>query len=55
MIAIREYQQNFSSLTVAVLVVDAPNNDIDVLRPLMPKVLKAVPNAKPGVVRHVHG
>lgn len=49
-----EYQQNFSSLTIAVIVVDAPSNDIEVLRPLMPKVLEALPKTKPGVVTHVH-
>ena len=50
-----EYQQNFSSLTIAVIVVDAPSNDVEVLRPLMPKVLEALPKARPGVVTHVHG
>ncbi len=50
-----EYQQSFSSLTIAVIVVDAPSNDIEVFRPLMPRVLQALPNAKPGVVTHVHG
>jgi PIN like domain len=50
-----EYQQNYSCLTIAVIVVDAPSNDIEALRPLMPKVLEALPKAKPGVVTHVHG
>jgi len=50
-----EYQQSFSGLTVAAIVVDAPSNDIAVLRPLMPAVLEALPNAKPGVVMHVRG
>ena len=50
-----EYQQNYSGLTIAVIVVDAPSNDVEVLRPLMPKVLEALPMAKPGVVTHVHG
>lgn len=49
-----EYQQNYSSLTIAVIVVDAPSNDIEVIRPLMPKVLEALLAAKPGVVTHVH-
>src|ERR1035437_1149746 len=30
-----EYQQNFSNLTIAVIVVDSPSNDVEVLRPLM--------------------
>ena len=50
-----EYQQNYSSHTIAVIVVDAPSNDIEVLRPLMPKVLDALAKTKPGVVTHVHG
>jgi hypothetical protein len=50
-----EYQQNYSDLTIAVIVVDAPSNDVEVLRPLMPKVREALPMVKPGVVTHVHG
>jgi len=42
-------------LTIAVIVVEVPSNDIAVLRPLMPAVLKALPNSKPGTVTHVHG
>ncbi len=38
-----EYQQSFLGLTIAVIVVDVPSNDIAVLRPLMPAVLKALP------------
>ena len=48
-----EYQQNFSGLAMAVIVVDAPSNDIDVLRPVMPAVLAALAGARPGVVTHV--
>src|SRR5438874_9716092 len=29
-----EYQQSFSALTIAVIVIDVPSNDIDVLRAL---------------------
>lgn len=50
-----EYQQNFSGLSIAVIVVDVPSNDIEVIRPLMPKVRDALPQAKAGVVTHVHG
>ncbi len=50
-----EYQQSFSALTIAVIVIDVPSNDIDVLRPLMPAVLNALPNLKPGTVAHVGG
>jgi hypothetical protein len=50
-----EYQQNFSGLELAVIVVDAPSNDIAVLRPLMRAVLEALSKGQPGVVTHVHG
>jgi hypothetical protein len=33
-----EYQQNFSGLRIAVVVIVAPSNDIDVLRPFMSSV-----------------
>ena len=48
-----EYQQNFSGLDLAVVVVDAPSNDIAVLRPLMPAVREALAKALPGTVTHV--
>jgi hypothetical protein len=48
-----EYQQSFEGLSLAVVLVHAPNNDIAVLRPLMPAVLAAIPQAKPGTVTHV--
>ena len=50
-----EYQQNFRGVSIAVIVIHAQSNDIDVLRPLMPAVLAAMSNAMPGVVTHVHG
>ena len=50
-----EYPQNFTGLTIAVIVVDVLSNDIEAIRPFMPKVLEALPNARPGVVTHVHG
>ena len=50
-----EYQQYFSDLALAVIVIDAPSNDIVALRPLMPAALAALPNAKAGVVTHVRG
>ncbi len=48
-----EYQQDFSGLELAVIVVHTPSNDVEVLRPLMPAVLEAIPNAQAGVVTHV--
>src|SRR6266581_3520262 len=50
-----EYQQNFANLALAVIVVNAPSNDVVVLRPFMPAVLAAISEAKPGTVTHVHG
>ena len=50
-----EYQQNFAGLKLAVVVIEASSNDIAVLRPLVPAVLNAISNAKPGTVTHVRG
>ena len=49
------YQQNFTELLLAVIIIHAPSNDIAVLRPLMPAVLVAMSEIKPGVVTHVGG
>ena len=49
-----EYQQSFSNLSIAVVVIVASSNDVDVLRPFMPSVRSALLSAKPGVVTHVH-
>lgn len=50
-----EYQQSLKDISIAVIVVHAPSNDIVVLRPLMPMVLDLIPQAKPGFVTHVRG
>jgi hypothetical protein len=50
-----EYQQNFVGLALAVIVVHAPSNDVAVLRPLMPAVLAALSETKPGKVTHIRG
>jgi hypothetical protein len=50
-----EYQQNFAGLALAAIVVHVPSNDIAVLRPLMPAVLAAISETKPGMVTHIHG
>jgi hypothetical protein len=47
------YQQNFQGVSLAVIVVHAPSNDVAVLRPLMSAVLAAIGHARPGVVTHV--
>lgn len=48
-----EYQQSFGGLSLAVIVIHAPSNDIGVLRPLMPAVVAAIAQARAGVVTHV--
>ena len=50
-----EYQQNFAGLALAVVVVHASSNDVAALRPLMPAVLAAIPQTKPGTVTHIRG
>lgn len=49
-----EYQQNFAGLALAVIVIHAPSNDIAVLRPLMPAVLAAIPNARIGAATRLY-
>jgi hypothetical protein len=48
-----EYQQNFAGVTLVVIVVHAPSNDVAVLRPLKPAVLAAISEIKPGTVTHI--
>ena len=48
-----EYQQNFSGLALAVIVVHALSNDVVVLRPLMRAVLEAIPESQSGKVTHI--
>jgi hypothetical protein len=48
-----EYQQNFTGLALAVIVLHAPSNDVAILRPLMRAVLAALAEAKPGIVTHI--
>ena len=48
-----EYQQNFSGLAIAVIVLHAPSNDVAVLRPRMRQVLDALPGAKRGVITNL--
>lgn len=48
-----QYQQSFRGGSIAVIVIHAPSNDIVVLRPLMPKVLAAIPHVRAGRVTHI--
>ena len=49
------YQQNLSTLPVAVVVLRAPSNKIEDLRPLLPALLAALAVLKPGELRVVGG
>jgi hypothetical protein len=48
-----EYQQSFEGLSLAVIVIHAQSNDVAVLRPLMPAVVAAIDQIRPGFVTHV--
>jgi hypothetical protein len=43
-----EYQQNLSGLLIAVVIIVAPSNDVDDLRPMIPAVLQALTTLQPG-------
>lgn len=48
-----EFQQNLSSLPIAVLVNEAPSNRIEALQPLAPAVLRALNHLPPRTLRRV--
>jgi Domain of unknown function (DUF5615) len=48
-----EFQQNLSTLPIAVLVVSAISNRIEHLEPLVPGILKALNHLPPRTLRHV--
>ena len=50
-----EYQQNLSGLSISVVVMMAPSNDIDDLRPLLPGVEEALAKLRPGEIIRVGG
>jgi len=47
------YQQNLPGLDLALVIVRAPNNDINDLRAKMPEVLRVLEVIQPGQVVHV--
>jgi Domain of unknown function (DUF5615) len=49
-----EYQQSFTGVRLAVIVLHAPCNDVAVLRPLIPAILAAIPKAKSGTVLQIN-
>lgn len=50
-----EYQQNLSGLTISVVVMLAPSNDVDDLRPLLPAVEETLASLRPGEITRVDG
>ena len=44
------YQQNFAGITLALVIIVAPSNDINDLRPRMPDVLRTLATIQPGQV-----
>ena len=48
-----EYQQNFFGVELAVIIVDAPSNDIDVLRPFTPAIRESLRSITLGTVPHI--
>ena len=49
------YQQNLSGLSISVVVMMGPSNDVDDLRPLLPGVQEALAKLKPGEIIRVGG
>src|SRR5882724_420426 len=47
------YQQNLAGMKLAVVVLVAPRNKLELLRPLVPELLRILPVLKPGEVRDV--
>jgi hypothetical protein len=48
-----QYQQNLMSLPISVIVMLAHSNDVDVLRPLMPRVRDVLDELEPGRLYHI--
>jgi len=48
-----EYQQNLRSTILGIVVLVAPNNRLEMLQPLMPKVARVLPTIKPSDLIHM--
>lgn len=48
-----EYQQNLSLFNIAVVVLVAPNNRLETLLPLMPKLHEVLKTMQPHIVVHI--
>ena len=47
------FQQHLVTVHLGIIVLHAPSNDIEVLRPLVPAVRRALPSVRAGEVIHV--
>lgn len=48
-----QYEQNLVHLPLAVIILHAPSNDIDDIRPLMPALLQSLVSLPPNTMTHV--
>ena len=48
-----EFQQNLTTLPIAILVIEALSNRIEHLRPLVPEILRALNSVRPKSLRRV--
>jgi len=48
-----KYQQNLQSTILAIVVLVAPNNRLETIRPLVPQLLSALINITPGEVVYI--
>jgi predicted nuclease of predicted toxin-antitoxin system len=49
-----QYEQNLTNLPLAVVILHAPSNDIDDIRPLLPALLQAPTSLRPNEITHVN-
>lgn len=50
-----EFQQNLVRSSLRVVVLVAPSNALEDLLPLVPSILRSIPDARPGRVQRVDG
>ncbi len=48
-----QFQQNLRSAVLGIVVLIAPNNRLETLRPLMPQLVSVLPAIKPGDLLHL--
>ncbi len=50
-----EFQQNLARSSLRVIVLVAPSNALEDLLPLVPSVLRSIPDTRPGQIQRVDG